>query len=79
MRDVITFCVDILVHIVGCLFSLDIGGYSFGDFLTACLVVSVFISSLVVSFKGAGGSPGSAVRPPRPHQQSKGRPSGKSG
>lgn len=77
MRDVITFCVDILVHIVGCLFSLDIGGYSFGDFLTACLVVSVFISSLVVSFKGAVVLV-PLFRPPRPHKQSKGRP-GKSG
>lgn len=77
MRDVIDFCVGILVKIIHCFFTLDLGGYSFGDFLAACMVVSVFISSLVISFKGAGGSPGSAFRPPKPHGAPKKSGSGK--
>ena len=52
MRDFIDFCLLILQKIVGCWFGLDLGKYSFGDFLVGILVVSVFISCLVISFIG---------------------------
>lgn len=51
MRDFIDFCLAILGRMVSCLFSLDIGGYSFGSFLVAVVVVSVFVSSLVIRFR----------------------------
>lgn len=75
MREVMDFCLYVLQKMVAVLFGLDIGGYSFGDFLVAVLVVTVFISSLVISFRRSGGSPGSALRPPRasrpPHHDGK--------
>ena len=46
MREFIDFCLAILQKTVGCWFGLDLGGYSFGDFLVGILVVSVFISCL---------------------------------
>ena len=38
----------------------------------AVLVVSVFVTTLVISFRGAGGSPSSVVRPPRASKRSGG-------
>ena len=64
MRDFIDFSLLILKKMVGCWFGLDLGNYSFGDFLVAVLVVSVFIGSLVISFRRAS-SAGAAVRPMR--------------
>lgn len=58
MRDFIDFCLLILQKI------LDLGKYSFGDFLVGILVVSVFISCLVISFRRQ--DPSSVSRPPRP-------------
>lgn len=52
MREFIDFCLAILQKTVGCWFGLDLGGYSFGDFLVGILVVSVFISCLVISSGG---------------------------
>lgn len=69
MRDVIDFCIYILRSLVNTLFGLDLGGYSFGEFLVAVFVVSVFVSCLVVSFKRGGGSPASFTRPTRPHRR----------
>ena len=65
MRDLIDFCIFIVSRIAVLLFGSDLGGYSYGDFLVAVLVVSVFISTLVISFRGLGGNPASAVRPPQ--------------
>lgn len=64
MRDFIDFCLTILQKTVDCWFGLDLGGYSFGDFLVGILVVSVFISCLVISFRRQ--NPASVARPPRP-------------
>lgn len=64
MRDFIDFSLLILKKMVGCWFGLDLGNYSFGDFLVAVLVVSVFIGSLVISFRRAN-SAGSVTRPMR--------------
>lgn len=69
MKEVMDFCLYILQKIVASLFALNLGGYSFGQFLVAVLVVSVFISCLVVSFKRGSGSPASLTRPTRPHQR----------
>lgn len=69
MKEVMDFCLYILQKIVASLFALDLGGYSFGQFLVAVLVVSVFISCLVVSFKRGSGSPASLARPTRPHRR----------
>lgn len=51
MTDFIEFCLYVLKEIVGTWFSLDIGGYTFGDFLVGVLVIAIFISSLVISFR----------------------------
>ena len=72
MRDLIDFCIFIVSKIAVLLFGSDLGGYSYGDFLVAVLVVSVFVTTLVISFRGAGGSPSSVVRPPRESKRSGG-------
>ena len=64
MRDFIDFSLLVLKKMVGCWFGLDLGNYSFGDFLVAVLVVSVFVGSLVISFRRAN-SAGSVSRPMR--------------
>ncbi len=51
MGEFLTFCIGILSEIVKSWFSLDLGGYKFGDFMVGLLVIAVFISSLVVSFR----------------------------
>lgn len=63
MSEFIDFCSAILLQFVELLFSVDIGGYSYGDFLVASLLVSVLVSSLVVRFARGGG--GSLLPPPR--------------
>lgn len=72
MRDLIDFCISIVSQIAILLFGSDLGGYSYGDFLVAVLVVSVFISTLVISFRGAGGGLSSVVRPPKASKRSGG-------
>lgn len=64
MREFIDFCLYCLGQLVELLFGVDIGGYSYGDFMVAALVVGVFVSSLVISFRKSN-SAGSAARPMR--------------
>ena len=70
--DSFDFCIFIVSQIAVLLFGSDLGGYSYGDFLVAVLVVSVFVTTLVISFRGAGGSLSSVVRPPRASKRSGG-------
>lgn len=65
MMDLIDFCLGTLERIVSTYLGLQLGGYSFGLFLVATSVISLFISTLVISFKQAAGSPGQIVRPHR--------------
>lgn len=65
MSELITFCMDTLKQIVSTYLGLQLGGYSFGLFCVATSVVSVLVSTLVISFKQASGSPGQIVRPHR--------------
>lgn len=65
MRQFFDFVLYILECIVELFMYVELGGYSFGIFLVATSVISVLIGTLVISFKGSGGSPGSIVRPPR--------------
>ncbi len=51
MREFLEFCLLVFGSFIRSLFDLDIGGYSFGSFLTATIVISVFISSLVIRFR----------------------------
>lgn len=76
MRDLMDFVIYILEQMAVLFFGIELGDYSYGSFLVACIVVSVLIGSLVISFKGAGGSAGSTVRPVRKSRQHGG--SGKS-
>lgn len=69
MRDFIDFCLVILDKLIGCMFSLDMGGYSFGSFLVAVVVISVFVSSLVIRFRSSDVS--SVTRPPKPKKKKK--------
>lgn len=62
MFEFVNFCAEVLTQLVDMLFSIDIGGYSYGDFLVAFLLVSVLVSSLVVRFGRSGGS---VSAPPR--------------
>lgn len=66
MRDLMDFCINILSYLVQTLFRCSLGGYSYDDFLVAVIVISVFVGTLVISFRGLGGNPSSAVRPLRP-------------
>lgn len=54
MRELIDFTLYVLQAMVDAWFGLDLGSYSFGDFMVALLVISVFISSLVISFRSYG-------------------------
>lgn len=54
MREFIDFSLFVLGKIVSVLFGFNLGSYSFGDFLVAALVVSVFIGSLVIKFRDSG-------------------------
>lgn len=65
MMELIDFCMDVLKKIVGSYMGLQLGGYSFGLFLVATSVISVFIGTLVISFKQASGSPGQIIKPTR--------------
>lgn len=65
MMELIDFCIDTLKAIVGTYMNLQLGGYSFGLFLVATSVISVFIATLVISFKQSAGSPGQVVKPVR--------------
>lgn len=70
MREFLEFCLLILKGCIECLFSLDIGGYSFGSFLTAAIVISIFVSSLVVRFRSNDVQ--SVTRPPKTNSSKKG-------
>lgn len=69
MRDLIDFTVYVLEKMADLFFGIELGDYSYGSFMVACIVVSVLIGSLVISFRGSGGSAGSAVRPVRRPRQ----------
>lgn len=51
MREFLEFCLLVFGKFIESLFALDIGGYSFGSFFTATIVISVFVSSLVIRFR----------------------------
>lgn len=57
MHDFIAFCMTVLKEFVSMFFNLDIGGYTYGDFLVVTLLVSVFVSSLALRFGSAVSSP----------------------
>lgn len=61
MFQFLNFCAQVLTELVDMLFAIDIGGYSYGDFMVAYLVVSVLVSSLVIRFGRSGYVPS----PPR--------------
>ena len=63
MRDLLDFCINILSYLVQTLFRCSLGGYSYGDFLVAVIVISVFVGTLVISFRWAGDHPSYAFRP----------------
>lgn len=63
MREFIEFCLLILKELISSLFAVDIGGYSFGAFLTTTIVISVFISSLVIRFRNTDVQ--APTRPPK--------------
>lgn len=51
MRSFLEFCITIFSSMITMIFSLNIGGYTFGSFLTAVLVITVLVGSLVVVFR----------------------------
>lgn len=69
MRDFLEFALLVFQGLIESWFSLDIGGYSFGSFLTAVLVISVFISALVVRFRSNDVQ--EVTRPPKPKKMKK--------
>ena len=66
MRDFFEFSLFIFRNLISSWFDLDIGGYSYGSFLTACLVLSIFVSALVLKFRSSDVS--SATKPPKFHR-----------
>lgn len=69
MRDFLEFSLVVFQGLIEAWFDLDIGGYSFGSFLTAVLVISVFISALVVRFHSNDVQ--EVTRPPKPKKMKK--------
>ncbi len=51
MIELFNFMLLILGKLVEFLFGIQIGNYSFGNFLVSILVVSVLVSSLVIIFR----------------------------
>lgn len=70
MSELITFCLSVLTKTVNTYLGLNLGGYSFGLFVVATSVISIFVGTLVISFRGAGGPPGQFVRAPRTKRKS---------
>lgn len=64
MRDFMEFFIYTFKACIASMFEIDIGGYSFGAFLTAALVVSIFVSTLVIRFRGSN-DVSSISRPPK--------------
>lgn len=63
MKELMDFCLYVLETLVGTYIDFDLGAYSYGAFLVTCIIVSVLIGSLVITFRGSGGSAGQTVRP----------------
>lgn len=53
MREFMEFLIYVFTGAISSLFEIDIGGYSFGSFLTAACVVSIFVSTLVIRFRSS--------------------------
>lgn len=63
MKELMDFCLFVLETLVDTYLNFDLGAYSYGAFLVTCIIVSVLIGSLVITFRGSGGSAGQTVRP----------------
>lgn len=63
MRELIDFCLFILEALVKTYLNFDLGAYSYGAFLVTCIIISVLIGSLVITFRSSGGNAGQTVRP----------------
>ena len=63
MKELMVFCLFVLETLVDTYLNFDLGAYSYGAFLVTCIIVSVLIGSLVITFRGSGGSAGQTVRP----------------
>lgn len=63
MKELMDFCLFVLETLVDTYLTFDLGAYSYGAFLVTCIIVSVLIGSLVITFRGSGGSAGQTVRP----------------
>lgn len=50
MRDFMVFCLEVLKQLVSLYFNFDLGGYSYGNFLVACMLVSLLLGALVIKF-----------------------------
>ena len=59
MKELMDFCLYVLETLVGTYINFDLGAYSYGAFLVTCIIVSVLIGSLIITFRGSGGSAGS--------------------
>lgn len=77
MRDFMAFCLQILGKLVSMLFDFSLGGYSYGNFLVVCLLVSVLIGALVVRFGPSRSD--YAARPPHVSDRGSGGPDAGSG
>lgn len=63
MTEFIEFVLEIFGCMIDCLFDLDLGGYSYGAFVTSLMIISVFISALVIKFRSDNVS--SVTAPPK--------------
>lgn len=63
MRDFMEFCLQVLSEFVSMLFGFSLGGYSYGNFVVVCVLVSVLIGALVIKF--VPGRSDFVSRPPR--------------
>ena len=53
MREFMEFMLHTFSVCVSSLFEIEIGDYSYGHFLTAVCVLSIFVSTLVVRFRSS--------------------------
>ena len=63
MKELMDFCLFVLETLADTYLNFDLGAYSYGAFLVTCIIVSMLIGSLVITFRGSGGSAGQTVRP----------------
>lgn len=76
MREVLNFVLSILGRYVQCFTLFNLGGFTYAQSFAVVLVLDIFVSSLVISFRKASTSPDRAIRLPPVRRKRKSKSNG---